>query len=149
VSKLVGSHVGGELKNNSDENIKIVVDVIVVGKDDVSAVILTETELGAINEDTHDIQLERSCSHDEPCIIDSLRHKCFDSFRRSWIGTILRVGFNINKPANLPPFGLPFIDGKDSNVGGTSTRTKPGLLSGNDMFSASGTCSFIAINCRN
>src|SRR5882757_1709008 len=81
VTKLRGRHMGGELKDNSDEDIKMSVDVVVIGNDDASAVIPTEREFRAVNEDAQNIQLERSCSQDEPRIIGSLRHDCSDSFR--------------------------------------------------------------------
>lgn len=47
MSELVGCHVCGELKENSDEDIKITIDVVVIGKHDAPAVIPTTTELGA------------------------------------------------------------------------------------------------------
>jgi len=61
MSKLMRGHVGGELKDNFDEDVEVVVDVIVVGKDDTSTVIPTETEIHTVDEDAHDVQLEWSC----------------------------------------------------------------------------------------
>lgn len=45
ISKLISSHVGGELKDYLDEGVKIVVDVVVVGRDDLP----TEVKLVAAN----------------------------------------------------------------------------------------------------
>ena len=42
MSKLIRGHVGGELNDNSDEDIEVVVDVVVFRKDDTSAIIPTE-----------------------------------------------------------------------------------------------------------
>jgi hypothetical protein len=72
VLELIGCHVRGELKDNSDEDIKIVVNIVVIGKYDASAVIPPETELGAVNEHAQSIQLERSRRQNEPRIIGSL-----------------------------------------------------------------------------
>ena len=50
MSKLMRGHVTGELKDSSDEDIEVVVDVI-VRNDDTSTVIPTETEICTIDED--------------------------------------------------------------------------------------------------
>jgi hypothetical protein len=73
VPKMIGCHLCGELKENSDEDIKITVDVVVIRKHDALAVIPTETELEAVNEYAQNIHLERSCGKNEPGIFDSLR----------------------------------------------------------------------------
>ena len=68
-----------ELKDCFDPDVKIVGDIIVVGKDDPSLIVPTKAEFGAVNQDAQNIQLERLCAQDEPRIIGSLQHNHFDN----------------------------------------------------------------------
>lgn len=102
MSELIGNHVGGELKNCIDEDVKIVVDIIVIGKDDPLAVVPTKTEFVPIHEDAQDIKLGRACGHDKPCIVGSLRYDLFDTCGIDRFGVVLKVGSDFDKSENLP-----------------------------------------------